>query len=252
MNMMSNTVNRIRIAAGGWSSMASLLLFVGIAIVATFVTSAHSVARQASILDPSTIVSPGVLLFIGLAWLSRVAGRLRAQEGEMFYIESDPETMFTHTTVAGKSSQRKPSTLVPTPHHPDWDMADSIFKEFGNCKWIAESTACTHQEALSGGQYTFEREFDLPEDLSDVASAELLAMVDNWVTPTVNGNQMARKGGKIDKFEWDLKEFLKPGANVISFEVENNHAVAYLSDDPRWAEWNPYGLKYLIRIKHKA
>ena len=205
----------------------------------------------ASIIDPAVMFSPGVmLLFVGLAWLTRLTEKLHPHETETLHIASDPETIFTKNHAPEDADHRKPAAVVPQPHHPDWVMADTIYHDLANSNWIADEMSLTLTEAIKGGKYTFERTFMLPDHIEDVVSAELLMLVDNWCTPTVNGRLLERKGGKIDLLEWDLSTTLQSGENHIAFVVENNPAVEALADDPRWTEWNPYGLKYLIRIQH--
>jgi hypothetical protein len=188
--------------------------------------------------------------FIGLAWLSRVSKILHPHEYETVLIGSDPETIFVHSPNVKDHHHRKPAVVVPKPYHPDWAMADKVNVDLANSHWIADESSITLEEAISGGQYHFERKFTLPHELEDLVSADLLVLVDNWCTPVVNGHRFDRKGGSLDLIKWDLGNALQSGENNIVFEVENNPAVSYLADDPRWKEWNPYGLKYLIRITH--
>jgi len=201
-------------------------------------------------LDPSLTPVSGVLLVIGLAWLTRITEFLHPHQMETVFIGSDPETMFAHSTEREDRHHQKPAVIVPKPHHPDWVMADDVYKELAHCHWIADEQSITIEEAVSGGMYHFERKFMLPHELENLVSAELLVLVDNWCRPTVNGHELERKGGSLELLTWDISSYLQSGENHVTFAVENNPAVPYLADDPRWKEWNPYGLKYLIRIQH--
>jgi hypothetical protein len=186
----------------------------------------------------------------GTWWMSRIWRKLRTHGVEMLHIRSDRETRFVHSTVPGKSGP-KPASIVPTPHHPDWDMADSVFKDIADSQWLADSTSLTKEEAMTGGTYTFERTFTVPHE-ANIVSAELVMLVDNWCVPTLNGVEYIRKGGKVVEHIWDIKSRVQTGENTITFDIINNPGVEYLSDDDRWPEWNPYGFKYLIRIGYRA
>ena len=192
-------------------------------------------------------LSHGMLFATGLAWISKIAHIIPGTHEEL-KISSGPDTIFTHTNVPGKSNQRRPAAIVKGPHHPDWEMADMVHQVLASAEWIAESTACTPEEATTGGHYTFEHEFDVPFDPSQIKSAELLAVVDNWCSPTLNGTSLGRQGGTIDLFGWDIAHALQQGRNKMTFVVENNPGVSLFKEDSHWDQWNPYGLKYLIRI----
>jgi hypothetical protein len=222
--------------------MVLISLAAALAIVVPRI-SFHSLALCAGL---GSFLSHGVLV-VGLAWLSKVAHIIPGSHKEL-RIASGPDTIFTHTTVAGKSVHHRPAALVPAPHHPDWEMADSVHQELVTSEWIAESIRCSPEEAMSGGLYTFEHEFDVPFDPNEIKSAELLAIVDNWCTPTLNETPLGRQGGKIDLFGWDVLHAIQQGRNKMTFVVENNPGVSYLTENANWPEWNPYGLKYLIRI----
>lgn len=216
------------------------------------------IAAIAADTDASVSVNSGsylgylaaVALIPSAVWMSRAWKRMRLRGVEQLLVRSDRETMFMHSTVAGKNSQ-KAASIVPAPHHPDWDMADSVFKDIAGSQWLADSTALTKEEALSGGTYTFERKFHVPLG-AQIASAELVMLVDNWCTPSVNGTEFVRKGGKVVEHIWDIRSRVTPGENVISFDILNNPGVEYLSDDDRWPEWNPYGFKYLVRVGYRT
>jgi hypothetical protein len=185
----------------------------------------------------------------GAWWLTRAWRKLRSRNVEVLHIRSDRETRFLHATVSGKSGP-KPAVAIPHPHHPDWDMADSVFKDIAESQWLADATSLTKDEAISGGTYTFERKFDVPQGAS-IVSAELVMLVDNWSVPTINGVEFVRKGGKVVEHIWDIKSRVTSGENTVTFDVINNPGVQYLSDDDRWPEWNPYGFKYLIRVGYR-
>jgi hypothetical protein len=182
-------------------------------------------------------------------WMTRLWRKLRVRSADTLSVRSDRETMFLHSTVPGKSSM-KPACVVPSPHHPDWNMADSVFRDIADSQWLADAPSLTKDEAMSGGTYTFERTFHLPNE-ANIISAELRMLVDNWCTPTINGVEFVRKGGKVVEHIWDIRSRVKPGENVVTFDVVNNPGVEYLSDDDRWPEWNPYGFKYLIQISYR-
>jgi len=252
MTKLSIFINNIRATAGSNSSLLYQFVLSGICIAA-FLATDHgaSGATLASVTDPSLLHSPtAILLFIGLAWLSRITEKLHPHQMETVYIGSDPETIFADSTVHEKHHHRKPSVVVPQPHQTEWVMADSIYTDLASYHWIADEQSITLQEAVHGGKYVFERKFTLPHELENLVSAELLVLVHRWCRPTVNGHVLERKGGEIDLLTWDLSTYLQSGENHISFEVENNPAVPWLADDPRWQQWNPYGLKYLIRVIH--
>ena|SRR5438045_1038219 len=144
----------------------------------------------------------GVVAVPGAWWLSRAWRKLRMRGVEMLHVRSDRETRFLHSSN-GKSGP-KPAAIIPAPHHPDWDMADSVFKDLGGSQWLADGTALTKEEAMSGGTYTFERTFEIPQS-ANIVSAELVMLVDNWCVPSVNGVEFVRKGGKVVEHIWDIK-----------------------------------------------
>ncbi len=256
MHKSSDSLYKIMAPAGGASSQAGLLVFSGACLAGFFATTpAMSGALHASMIDPGMLHSPAVLLVLGLAWLSRITHHLHPHQMETVYIGSDPQTVFADSTVHEKHHHGKPAVVVPKPHHPEWAMADSIYTDLANAHWIADEQSISQQEAVSGGKYVFERKFLLPHELENLVSAELLVLVARWCRPTVNGHVLERKGGEVDLLTWDLSNSLKSGENHISFEVEHE-AVEWVADDPtlaqdpRWKEWNPYGLKYLVRVVH--
>ena len=248
---LSISLNKIRTLAANAPSLAGLFLFAGIYDVFHATNHGASGAALASVIGPSILHLPVAgLLFIGLAWLTRMTDKLHPHQMETVSFGSDPETVFADSTVHEKHHHRKPSVVVPQPHQSEWTMADSVYTDLASAHWIADEQSITLQEAVHGGKYIFERKFLLPHELENLVSAELLMLVHRWCSPTVNGHVLERKGGEIDLLTWDLSNYLQSGENQISFEVENNPAVPWLADDPRWMEWNPYGLKYLVRITH--
>ena len=194
-------------------------------------------------------------MILGLAWLSRITEKLHPHQMETVYIGSDPETVFADSTVHEKHHHGKPAVVIPKPLHPEWVAADTIYTDLANYHWIADEQSISQQEAVHGAKYIFERKFMLPHELENLVSAELLVLVARWCQPTVNGHVLERKGGVVDLMTWDLSNSLKSGENHISFEVEHE-AVEWVADDPtlaedpRWKDWNPYGLKYLVRVTH--
>ncbi len=231
----------------GQKPSISSILLIGLASAVAIVAPRFSFEMPSPFTGWTTFLSHGVVFAAGLAWLSKVAHILPGSHEEL-RIASGPDTIFTHTTVPGKSIQRKPAAVVPAPHHPDWEMADMVHQQLASSEWVAESTRCTPDEAMSGGHYTFEHEFEIPYHPNEIKAAELLAIVDNWCTPTLNGTPLGRQGGQIDLFGWDVLHALQQGRNKMTFVVENNPGVSDLAEDTHWPEWNPYGLKYLIRI----
>ena len=254
MRKFSIGLNKFKAVPENGFSFVGLFLFMGIYDVAFHATNTGG-AALASILDPSLIHSPAILLFIGLAWLSRLTEKLHPHQMETVYIGSDPETVFTDSTVHEKHHHGKPAVVIPKPLHPEWLAADSIYTDLANYHWIADEQSISQQEAVHGAKYIFERKFMLPHELENLVSAELLVLVARWCRPTVNGHVLERKGGVVDLMTWDLSNSLQSGENHISFEVEHG-AVEWVADDPelaedpRWKDWNPYGLKYLIRVTH--
>jgi hypothetical protein len=257
MRTLSIGLNKIRAIAASERSLAGLFLFAGIYDM-VFGATNHGAAGAslASFINFNILHLPAAgALILGLAWLSRITEVLHPHQMETVYIGSDPETVFADSTVVEKHHHRKPAAVVPKPHHPEWEMADSIYTDLAKYHWIADEQSITQKEAVNGGKYIFERKFMLPHELENLVSAELMVLVARWCRPTVNGHVMERKGGEVDLITWDLSNALQSGENHITFEVEHE-AVEWvagdpeLSQDPRWKEWNPYGLKYLIRVTH--
>jgi hypothetical protein len=201
------------------------------------------------------ILSIAYLLIITLVFfVFRINYRLKRVDVQVISIYSDPQTMFTGTTIQGKLSNRKTSIVVPPPHHSFWDTADTNFPILANAQWIADEERCTIHEAMSGGRYSFDRKFEVQTSLKSIVSAELIVVVDDFCTPILNGNRLDRKGGRFDLFRWDIKEHLLTAENIICFEIENSpggdaQAPGRLNN-PKWPEWNPYGIKYLIEVRH--
>jgi hypothetical protein len=256
MHKLTIMLNRIKEAAGSVSSLTCLIIFSGACLSGFLATTpAMQGTLHASIIPTGMLHGPAILLILGLAWLSRITEILHPHQMETVYIGSDPETVFADSTVHEKHHHGKPAVVVPKPHHPEWAMADSIYTDLANSHWIADEQSISQQEAVSGGKYIFERKFLLPHELENLVSAELLVLVARWCRPTVNGHVMERKGGEVDLLTWDLSNALQSGENHITFEVEHE-AVEWVADDPtlaqdpRWKEWNPYGLKYLVRVTH--
>jgi hypothetical protein len=256
MRKLSNRLNKIGAAAGRTSSSAGLCVFSGAYLAGSLATTpAMPGAFHASVINPGLLHAPAGLLILGLAWLSRFTERLHPHQMETVYIGSDPETVFTDSTVHEKHHHGKPAAVVPKPHNPEWEMADTVYTDLAKYHWIADEQTISQKEAVNGGKYIFERKFLLPHELENLVSAELLVLVARWCSPTVNGHVLERKGGEVDLLTWDLSNFLKSGENHISFEVEHE-AIDWVADDPklaedpRWKEWNPYGLKYLVRVTH--
>jgi len=256
MRTLSKCLNKISDPAGSVSTPAGLLIFSG-ACLSGFLATTPAVpgAHHASMIAPPLLHAPAVLLILGLAWLTRVAELLHPHQMETVYIGSDPETIFTDSTVHEKHHHGKPAVVVPKPLHPEWIVADNMYTDLANYHWIADEQSMSQQEAISEGKYIFERTFILPHELENLVSAELLVLVARWCRPTVNGHVLERKGGVVDLLTWDLSKTLKSGENHISFEIEHE-AIEWVADDPtlaedpRWKDWNPYGLKYLVRVTH--
>ncbi len=256
MRTLSIGLNKIRAVAGSEFSLVGLFLFAGIYSVAFHATnSGASGVAEASVLGPPILHVPAVMFILGLAWLSRITEILHPHQMETVYIGSDPETVFADSTVHEKHHHGKPAVVIPKPLHPEWLAADNIYTDLADYHWIADEQSISQQEAIHGGKYIFERKFLLPHELENLVSAELLVLVARWCRPTVNGHVLERKGGVVDLMTWDLSNSLQSGENHISFEVEHE-AVEWVNDDPtlaedpRWKDWNPYGLKYLIRVTH--
>jgi hypothetical protein len=256
MRKLSNRLNKIRATEGSAPPLAGILVFSGVYLAGFLATTpVISGAIHASVINLSLLHSPAGLLILGLAWLSRITEILHPHQMETVYIGSDPETVFTDSTVHEKHHHGKPAVVIPKPLHPEWVVADNIYTDLAKYHWIADEQSISQEEAVREGKYIFERKFLLPHELENLVSAELLVLVARWCRPTVNGHVLERKGGVVDLMTWDLSNSLKSGENLISFEVEHE-AVDWVADDPtlaedpRWKDWNPYGLKYLVRVTH--
>lgn|GEM_PF-1842385 len=129
--------------------------------------------------------------------------------------------------VCGAHDLPEPAWKLP-PARPDWDAEGSPFflaiQEYcrqlsqphyqGKANWIWEKS--TVQQ--SDGQCLLGKEFELA---AIPARADLLVAADNTVDIYLNGHYVARQGNwKIMK-SFDLRQFLRPGKNILLLVATN-------------------------------
>ncbi len=187
---------------------------------------------------------------------SMISRRLGMLSPETLTIVSDEETIF----IGSNTNKALPSNVksVPTQIHSLWKEADRKYPELKSATWIADRKNITNEEAVSGGQYTFAREFEIPFELSHMRSAEIYLLVDDFCELIVNKNRFEKLKGFQDLHRFDISRAVKKGTNRIQFLIENISFEKY--NDPNVSKefyeskekflFNPYGFKFYIVIQY--
>ena len=88
--------------------------------------------------------------------------------------------------------------------------------------------------------WVFSRTFTLPKGFADAKSVVLrLEDVDCFATVNVNGHEVGRTSNRFQRYDFDVKPFLKPGENRIDALFESTERISY-------AESNRYDRTYNI------
>lgn len=166
-------------------------------------------------------------------------------------IISDSKTKFTGSN-AYKHLLTNTNAVPVTNINRLWREADRSFPELMDAMWIADRKEITEDEAIKGGDYAFQREFEINFELSRLRSAELYLLVDDICELVVNGYRFEKVRGFLEhhSHKFDLTKHVIKGNNRLQFVIENIqlHEMHQHSDNKIWL--NPYGFKYLLSIKY--
>lgn len=190
-------------------------------------------------------------------WLANAKKNLKSIF-KIISIVSDEQTIFISTNVALSLPTNAKSVEALT--HPLWIQFDNRYPELEGAKWIADRPAITNEEALKGGLYTFSREFDFNFEMTQLHSAEICLLVDDFCELIVNGNRFERVHGYEELHRFNVTKYIKKGKNTIQFIVENisaeefndpNKNMEFYKSDKKYL-FNPYGLKYTIILECRS
>ncbi len=190
-------------------------------------------------------------------WLADAKKNLRSIF-KITSILSDEETIFvnSNTAISLTTNIKSVETLI----HPLWKKFDQKWPELEGTKWIADRQTITNEEALKGGIYTFTREFNFNSEISQLHSAEICLLVDDFCELIVNSTRLVRVQGYEELHRFDITQYIKKGKNIVQFIVENISAEKF-NDPHKNPEFykstekylfNPYGLKYSIILENRC
>lgn len=190
-------------------------------------------------------------------WLTDAKKNLRSIF-KIISILSDEETIFVSSnTVISLPTNIK--SVEASIHHL-WKQFDQKYSELEGAKWIADRPVITNEEALKGGLYTFSREFDFNFEMTQLHSAEICLLVDDFCELIVNGVRFERVQGYEELHRFDITKYIKKGKNIVQFIVENISAeefndpsknIEFYKSDKKYL-FNPYGLKYSIILECRS
>jgi len=187
---------------------------------------------------------------------SIITQKLGMLSPETLTIVSDEETIF----VGSNTNKALPTHIkaVGAQIHPFWREGDRRYPELSAATWIADRKHITNDEAVSGGEYTFVREFEMPFDLGRLRSAEINLLVDDFCEVSVNETRFDKVEGFLDIHRFEISKAVQKGKNRVQFVVENRDF--YADNDPNVKKAfyeskekflsNPYGLKFSIVIQY--
>lgn len=190
-------------------------------------------------------------------WLVDAKKNLRSLF-KIISILSDEETIFVRSNTVISSPTNIKSVEALT--HPLWKQFDHKCPELEGAKWIADRPTITNEEALKGGTYAFRREFDFNFEITQLHSAEICLLVDDFCELIVNGTGFDIVHGYEELHRFDITKYIKKGKNIIQFIVENISAEEFndSSKNPEFYKskdkylFNPYGLKYSIILEYRS
>lgn len=162
-------------------------------------------------------------------------------EQSLIEIVSDTRTMFI-------GSEDYPDIPGGEPVITTRRLNDSQqYPVLANAQWLAHVTNVTKEEAINGGEYLFEKRFDLTGMPYEIKAVKIHVLVDDYLTVEVNGNHHSKKcEGWVKVSTIDAGKDIVKGPNTIRFHVHN---AAFPPDrieaDPNA---NPYEFIYKIII----
>lgn len=194
-----------------------------------------------------------IYIIILLLKINKKIGLL-LQETHMFV--SDEETTF----IGSPDHTRLPAgtKAAVAESHPNWINFDRLhcifYKELQNAKWIADRKNITNEEALSGGQYNFEREINVSFKKERLLSAHIVLLVDDFCELIVNDHKFEEVKGYENVHFFDILKDLKEGSNKIRFIVKNLAGKEWKNDEFQQSQikfrYNPYGVKFCVVFKY--
>ena len=159
---------------------------------------------------------------------------------------SGPKTK-TQVFTSGKATQYYDTEAK------DWRKAslcelNSGWRGIQGSRWVWIRDQITLEEAKTGSHNKFRMQFDIPKNgAQSVKRAELFVRSDDTCHITVNDVSLKQEYGGSeypDPFIIDFDQYLKEGANTVTFEVIN-----YAKPDAAAPEENPSGLIYRLHLE---
>jgi hypothetical protein len=130
------------------------------------------------------------------------------------------------------------------------------FPELNNSYWISHTQLISDDEAIKGGEYQFERKFQIDYNKSNIESAKIYLTVDDECKIFLNEAYIGNFYGIDVLSSISIKDYLYRGENILKIFVINTNSPELTSTIHskkigKKGSLNPYGIRFLIRIINK-
>lgn len=197
-----------------------------------------------------------ICVIIALWDLKSIKNKLNSLILDEIVVISDEETHFN----GSKKYPTIPSAkAVATIVHPAWLFDRQFYNEFKNSKWIAHTEKITNDEAIFGGDYEFNKKFNIPFDIKKIKSATIHIIVDDYFILILNDKKISEKTtGNSLLHSFDVKREIIKGENQIRLNIENASFEDFVKKNPSHElalsqekyRYNPYGVRFCLEIKY--
>ena len=127
---------------------------------------------------------------------------------------------------------------------------NGTWRSLKGSQWVWIRDSVTVEEAQTGSQNRFRAKFALPDNgHTHILRAELFVRCDDYCRVEVNDYGLLQKYGGAtypDPFIIDIGNRVKPGENIIEFEVNN-----FAKPSATTPEDNPTGLIYRLHVEYR-